>query len=267
MSRLQFLLFGLIFLFVGCDAFEYHPYDGRVNGETGINAKNIVRIEDACEGKETIRFAWMGDTQGFYSDTERFVKAINARDDIDFVMHGGDITDYGITKEFMDMRDIMSKLNIPYVVLVGNHDCLGTGREVFIKIFGKTNFSFLAGNVRFICLETSSIGIDYSIPIPDFQFLEKELNSQNALWEKTVITMHAPPYCEEFNDNVAFVFNRFLNTFPQLQFCAHAHMHSLSVNDYFNDGTLYYGCASIDKRSYLLFTITPDSYSYEVVDF
>lgn len=224
MKKLKLLLLGITILFVGCDAFEYHPYDGRVRGETGINAKNIARIEQACAGKETIRYIWMGDTQGWYSDTERFVKAVNARNDIDFVIHGGDVADYGMTKEFLDMRDIMNKLIVPYVVVIGNHDCLGTGREVFQKVFGETNFSFLAGNVKFIGLETSVLGIDYSIPIPDFQFLENELNKVDASWKKTVVGIHAPPYDGEFNNNVAFVFHRFLQLFPSLQFCTYAHL-------------------------------------------
>lgn len=35
----------------------------------------------------------------------------------------------------------------------------------------------------------------------------------------------------------------------------------------FEDGIIYYGCANIAKRSYLLFTLTPDDYMYEVVNF
>ena len=35
----------------------------------------------------------------------------------------------------------------------------------------------------------------------------------------------------------------------------------------FEDGIIYYCCANIAKRSYLLFTLTPDDYMYEVVNF
>lgn len=264
---LKLLMIGVATLLVGCDMFEYHPYDGRVRGETGINAKNITRIEQSCVGKDVIRFVWMGDTQGSYDETELFVKAINARNDVDFVIHGGDITDYGMTREYTWMRDIMNKLKIPYVVVVGNHDCLGSGREVFKEVFGNTNFAFQAGNVRFVNLETNSLGIDYSIPIPDFQFIEQELARTGNGWDKTVVTMHAPPFCDEFNNNVARVFHRYISEFPQLQFCTYAHHHILAVNDFFDDDVLYYCCESIDMRSYLLFTITPDSYTYEAVYF
>ena len=37
-----------IFFLTACNKIEYHPYDGRINGKTGINKKNIVLIEKAC---------------------------------------------------------------------------------------------------------------------------------------------------------------------------------------------------------------------------
>ena len=52
----------------------------------------------------------MGDSQRWYDATEDFVKEINKRDDIDFVIHGGDMSDFGVTKEFLWQRDIMNGL-------------------------------------------------------------------------------------------------------------------------------------------------------------
>ncbi len=266
MKRLLYL--SLLFVLSGCEVFEYHPYDGRITGETGINAKNMALIEQICAGKETIRFIMMGDTQGWYDETKDFVKAVNQRNDIDFVIHGGDVSDFGLTKEFIWMRDIMNQLNVPYVVLLGNHDCLANGAQIYHEIFGEENFSFLAGNVKFICLNTNAIEYDYSHPVPDFMFIEEQYNEHRENHEKTVFAMHACPYSEQFNNNIAFVFQRFIQEFPKLQFCLKAHDHNLSIVDIFDDGVMYYGSASIEKRNYLLFTITPDDqYTYEVVDF
>ena len=30
---------------------------------------------------------------------------------------------------------------------------------------------------------------------------------------------------------------------------------------------MYYGCPNIEKRTYILYTLTPNGYSYEKVDF
>ncbi len=253
------------FLLGSCDLIEYHPYDVRITGETDINAKNIKRIEDSCKDKNTIRFVSMGDTQRWHDETEDFVKHINKRNDIDFVLHGGDVSDFGLTKEFLWQRDILNKLTVPYVVLIGNHDCVGTGEDVYRKVFGETNFSFIAGDVKFVCLNTNAMEFDYSRPIPDFDFIEMELTNLKDEFSKTVISMHASPYSDVFNNNSAKPFQYYVRQFPDLQFCTVAHDHNVTVTDLFDDGIIYYGSTNIKDRCYLLFTITPDSYEYEVL--
>lgn len=169
-----YALFSCLFL-SGCGMIDYHPYDVRISGETEVNAHNMERIEANCQGKTTIRFVTMGDSQRWYDETEDFVKAINQRNDIDFVIHGGDMSDFGLTKEFLWQRDIMNGLHVPYVALIGNHDCLGTGAETYKAVFGPTNFSFIAGDVKFVCLNTNALEYDYSEPVPDFTFMENEI--------------------------------------------------------------------------------------------
>lgn len=267
MKKIYIYLFFLI-TFSGCEMIEYHPYDGRIKGETGINAKNIARIEEACKGKESIRFVMTGDTQRSYDETELFVKAVNKRNDVDFVIHGGDISDFGLTKEFLWQRDIMNKLKVPYVVLLGNHDCLANGMDIFQEVFGEVNFSFLAGNTKFICLNTNALEFDYSQPVPDFKFIEQQHKDERAEYEKTIFAMHVRPYSEQFNNNVANVFQRYIKEFRKLQFCLNAHDHWAQVDDLFNDGVMYYGTPSVAKREYLLLTIKPDdTYDYEVIKF
>ncbi|MDH6354870.1 putative phosphodiesterase [Dysgonomonas sp. PH5-45] len=268
MARNILILIASVLIFSGCDAFEYHPYDGRITGEKNINAKNITRIEAACKDKDTIRFVMTGDTQRWYDETEAMVKNINRRTDIDFVIHGGDLADFGLTKEFLWMRDIMGKLKVPYVAVIGNHDCLGNGEEIYRKIWGKENFSFMAGNVKFVCLNTNALEYSYDRPIPDFTFIEDQYNEKREGHEKTVFVMHARPYSEQFNNNVARVFQRNIKEFPKLQFCLNAHDHQVTADDLFDDGIIYYGSPNVAKRKYLLFTILPnDKYEYEVVSF
>ena len=223
----------------GCDLIDYHPYDVRIDGETGINDKNIARIETLCQGKDTLRFAFMGDSQRWYDETQDFVTDVNRRDDIDFVIHG----------------------------LIGNHDCLGTGEETFRAVFGNPNFAFIAGRVKFVCLNTNAIEYDYSRPIPDFDFMENEMTERADEFDRTVIAMHIRPYCGEFNNNVARVFQRYVNLYPDIQFCLAAHEHRLAEEDLFDDGIMYYLSDCMKHRNYYIFTLTPDGYEREVVYF
>lgn len=257
----------LLFTIIGCDVMEYHPYDTRIEGMTSMNSRNIVRIEESLKGATTFRFAFITDTQRWYDETEDVVKNINNRTDIDFVVHGGDLTDFGATKEFIWQRDILNGLKMPYVSVIGNHDCLGTGEEMFNKIFGNPNFAFTAGNVRFVCMNTNALEFDYSHPVPDFTFLKKEREGFPTEASRTLFVMHVKPGDEQFNNNVKDVFQYVLRTYPTPLCCLYGHGHKLAADNLFGDGLMYYQCSNIKDRKYLLFTINEEGYEYEVVDF
>lgn len=146
MKRIAVLL--TVALLTACQV-EYHPYNTRIDGPTGVNARN----------------------------------------DIDFVIHTGDLADFGMRDEFERQRDILDRLRVPYVVLLGNHDCLATGEKIFTKIFGEVDFAFTAGDVRFVYLNTNALEFDHDTPVPNFDFLERQLASFPAGAEKTVVAM------------------------------------------------------------------------------
>ena len=253
--------------FIACDMFDYHPYDGKLSGVLDNNKKNIARIEEHLKDKTSFKFAFISDTQRWYDDTERVVKNINSRPDIDFVVHGGDLSDFGYTDEFLLQRDILNKLKAPYVAVIGNHDFLANGSQVFVKVFGEENFSFMAGNTKFVCVNTNALELDYSHPVPDFQYINSQLDENYANHTNTIFVMHAPPFSEQFNNNVAKVFQYEINRFPNLLFCLNGHGHTLEHNDLFDDGVIYYEVCNVHKRKYYIFTITDNKYTYEVVEF
>ncbi len=253
------------FVAAGCDAIDYHPYDTRMDGETDINAKNIQRIEAECRGREELCFAVISDTQRWYDETKAAVRSINAREEIDFVLHLGDLTDFGITKEFEWMRRELEKLRVPYVCLIGNHDCLGTGPDVFRKMYGALNFSFDAGNTHFVGLNTNAIEFDYSDAVPDFSFIKTDRNNVPAEAERTVVMMHSRPFSDQFNNNIAEFFQAEMRKYPGLAFCLCGHEHHSGEFDLFGDGIIYYRCGAAKHREYLLFTLTKEGTTYEKV--
>ena len=252
----------------GCRYINYHPYDVDVDGKKMVNVTNARLIESQCAGKDTIIFAATGDTQGWYDETKDFVKDVNRRDSIMFVVHDGDLTDYGTLKEFEWQRNILSGLKVPYVCDIGNHDCLGTGKEAFLKIFGPANFTFIAGRVKFINLNTNALEYDYGEAVPDLDYIEQQDTARAGEFDRCVVTMHARPYSDVFNNNVAKAFEfHYLHGLPGLLFCINGHGHSLEQVDIYGDGIVYYQTPNIEKRQYCIFKITPGSYSYEVVSF
>lgn len=254
--------------FSACELIDYHPYDTRVDGKSHINAQNIERIEAATAGKKAIRFVLISDTQRWYDETKAAVKSINARDDIDFVLHCGDMTDFGVTREFEVQRDILEGLRIPYVALLGNHDCLGTGADVYRHMFGNPDFTFNAGDVHFLCINSNAFEYDYSVDIPNFSFIRNDIETLPDNMRRTVVAMHAQPTSEQFNNNVSELFEYEIRKYPGLAFCMCGHGHHTQVNEWFGDGILYYECAAAKHREYIIFTLDEEGgYSYETVDY
>ena len=69
-----------------------------------------------------IRIAFSGDTQRNYAKAKAFVDNVNTRNDIDFVILNGDISDFGLLAEFDYIYDIYAQLKVPFVCIIGNHD-------------------------------------------------------------------------------------------------------------------------------------------------
>jgi len=267
-------LFPLIFLAAGLlgwtacdDLFEYHPYDTQFSGRDNINAENMALIEAACAAKDTLRVAVMSDTQGWLDETEDLCELLNARGDVDFVVHCGDLTDFGDTEEFVWQRDVLEKLEMPYVALIGNHDCLGTGEDVYRAMFGDVNFAFVAGRTKFVCLNTNALEYDYADSIPNFAFLRAERTADAGAFDQTVVCMHALPGSEQFNNNVGEYFEQEIGQYPRPLFAVGGHDHHVSQADLFDDGFIYYTCDCAGHRNYLLFTIYDGGYDYEAIAF
>lgn len=258
-----------LFSLGACDkVFDVHPYDVNVDGGKLVNAANIQKIEEAVKDKDTIRFAVISDSHQWLDDLKDEVNDINRRSDsLDFVIHCGDLSDFGATCEFQWTRDHLQKLKIPFVALLGNHDCLGTGNQTYEVIFGNPDFSFIAGGVKFVCLNTNAIEYDYSRPVPNFDFIEEQKSADSLSFDRTVVCMHAAPFSEQFNNNVAKVFNYYTHQLPGLMFCLYGHGHHSQQDDLFDDGTIYYQVSSAANREFYIFTITPKDYHYELVKF
>ncbi len=254
-----------VFTVASCDIIDIHPYDGKIDGDTGINARNIERITSATRGKKEIRFAVISDTQRWYDETEDEVAHINRRTDIDFVIHCGDLSDFGVTKEFEWQQKILNKLTVPYVVLLGNHDCIGSGKSVYRTMFGNENFSFLAGPTRFICIDTNALEFDFSNPVPDLGFIESFRGDTECV--NTIVAMHVSPYSDEFDNNVAKAFEHEIMMLKNPLCCIHGHGHATEAHELFGDGMMYYQITCAKDRQYYVFTVNENGYSYETISY
>ena len=123
----------------------------------------------------------------------------------------------------------------------------------------------VAGGIKFICLNTNATEYDYMAAVPNFDYMQEEFHKDSVSFDRTVFVMHACPGSDQFNNNVAKAFQRYLHLFPGIMFCISAHDHSIQADNLYGDGLMFYGIDCAEHRNYHIFTITKEGYSYEVV--
>ena len=104
-----------------------------------------------------VRFAFLTDTHlspgsRSFDDLRSCIADINASDSIDFVIIGGDITDFGSDEEILAAKALLDSLRPRYWVVAGNHDAKWSesGCNTFRRVFGYEHFEFEAGGWRFL---------------------------------------------------------------------------------------------------------------------
>lgn len=254
-----------LFIVASCEMMDYHPYDTDIKGEKNINAKNIERIEQATAGKDSIRFAVISDTQRFLDKTRKIVKHINAQPDIDFVLHCGDLTDFAITEEFEWMHKELSRLTAPYVTLIGNHDCLATGKDVFRVMYGAFDTSFNAGYIHFLLINSN--GLEFGPDeVPNVPFIKSNEAQIPDSIKHTVVAMHAAPNMDQFEYKKDEKFREAIKNYPEVLFGLSGHIHRPTVLHPQNCAFPYYVVGNSDLLMYYIFTIHADGrYTYEEV--
>lgn len=144
----------------------------------------------------TVRFALMADlhySEGSRSvvDLRRCIRDINTRENLDFVMVAGDLTDFGTDEEISAVKNMLDSLDRPYYVVPGNHDAKWSesGCNTFRKVFGYETFEFLCKGWRFV---GCSCG-------PDMRMAPALVPQESMEWlrnlepgEKTIFMNHYP---------------------------------------------------------------------------
>jgi len=259
------LTFG-IFIYSCDEVFEYSPYviDFEDN-EQNLTQKNISKLLSS-EAPDTLVIALTGDSHRFYDEAERMVNKINTEYNIDFLIHTGDFTDYGIPKQYQWSNMIFSKLNAPYFVAIGNHDLVSNGVVGYKEMFGDLNFSFIYHSIKFIFINTNSREFEFNGQVPDIDWLQNEIYP-NPEFEKAVLVFHAPPFDSDFDSDLEDDFMTLLHSSNNVLFATHGHLHSFNFYEPYSDGIPFINTASAEKNEFVLVKIYNNEFTFNVVSF
>jgi 3',5'-cyclic-AMP phosphodiesterase len=250
---MQVLVLAGILLMWSCDALEFSPNqkfdrDSPVN----LNKKNLQKLL-AAPADDTVTIAFVGDSQRFYEELDRFINTANSIPELDFTILAGDISDFGLLQEHEWIVQRLSKLRKPYFGVIGNHDLVANGEEVFERMFGPLNDSFVYGGIKFIAHNTN--GLEYKRQqVPDLNWLQKEMKVADSLHIITV--SHVPPFsAPEFSPDLVGPYTTLLSKTPQLLLSLHGHIHQHKDFYPYEGNVRYLTSFAFNQSSFVLLKI------------
>ncbi|WP_016777527.1 metallophosphoesterase family protein [Anaerophaga thermohalophila] len=227
MKRIFLYTLAIVPFLFGCDGLiEYSPYQsGAGNLPDNINIKAVERLSgESSDSFQPFTIALIGDSHTYYDDFADQIDYLNGIDSIDFVVHNGDITLSGIYREFLWFHDISSLLKHPMITIIGNHDFLSNGENVYTEMFGPTNFVLDYNNCRFVFFD--DIIWEKNVQDPDFEWL---YNACNVKQEKgpdyVFVFAHIQPWDSSFSIGNQYVFCKLLED-NEVDLSIHGHTHS-----------------------------------------
>jgi len=253
-----FILIKASILMISCEKFQYHDYQANVpDPYFSLNSKAMARI--STMKKDTLTIALIGDCHSYYTATQSVVKRINSGLNTDFVIQAGDLTDFGTQREFLLMHGILADLESPYLAVAGNHDLIGNGKYIYEKMYGVLDFSITCNEVRFVFLNTNGREFDFSMDVPDLNWLGSQF-SDTINYKQVVVVCHVPPSDDDFNEELNEPFIRTLKALNRPVLVLHGHHHNFAYTPPDSSGIAFLNASETQDQSYVLLKLWQDKH-------
>jgi predicted phosphodiesterase len=139
-----------VFIYLACAPFRGSPYsEVLISASRDMNSKTLPDL-NAIESDGKLRIVVITDSHQNYRDLETAIGDVNAVPEADFLVNLGDFTNSAYNFEYDLFLDLWDKIHLPKFCILGNHDTIGAGRELFKKAFGPANTYFESPSYRFI---------------------------------------------------------------------------------------------------------------------
>lgn len=187
---------------------------------TNLTQKNLDMLRQGSPTFVPFKVGLVSDPQVVVSHLRDCRTEIDKRDDIDFTVLSGDLTDRSLRREFEWVAKILAEFRRPVVTVVGNHDGLLYGEEIYTKMFGPLNYSFIYNDVKFIMWNNNT----YEWGYPNFAWLEAEIQSH----PRVIIVAHQPPGSVERYPEVNTIWEE-LYKYPNVLGSVSGHLHNWGI--------------------------------------
>lgn len=183
------------------------------------------------------KFAIFGDNQGNHPVFEKIIKEISLLKP-DFVICTGDMIQgyfkdtIKIKNAWREFKKEIEKLKMPFYPAPGNRDIWDEkSREIYLKEWGRSYYSFVYKNSLFMVLDTEGEGKkENSIKGKQFIWLRKELETKKSIKHKFVF-LHRPLWLYENTNWMKEIHPLLLKYNVEAIFAGHVHIYSFDEID------------------------------------
>jgi len=262
--RLTLFFIGAVFFLSGCGSRVSGPNDLRLDESiSNLTQKNLEKISKInLYDPYKFRFAVVSDSHTDYGDFTDIINDINKDSTLSFLIHAGDFTDVGWLTEYCRTEEILSTLTIPYLTVIGNHDALVGGKQIYSKMFGAFNYSFVFHDCKFIFLYANSLA-NGGEP-PDLDWLKNELSGHD-LFNLVFVIAHQPPFDTAWSDETE---NRYKQLMAEnnVDLSIHGHEHEFWYGERYNDGVKYLVVDDVAGRDYCIVSVDSTAFDVEKIN-
>lgn len=265
-SIYQYWLLLLFLVLGGCDeVFDYHPNAVRLDEtEQNLTQKYLDELGSGTPG-DTIRLVLMGDTQRFYDHIQDFVNSASQQENIDFMLHCGDISDFGMTQEFRWVHSLLQALPFPYLTVIGNHDLLANGAQVYETMYGPRNYYFDYNGIRFLMTDTNSREYGFVGTVPDLNWMSSSLQLPDSIYQAVVVG-HVPPFDYDFDKALEEDFVNVLRN-NNVELSLFGHLHNSDIFHPYGDDIDMVVTNSMKGRSYYIVQIWKEGHNVQEITY
>lgn len=238
----------VLFTSVSCNKFEANPYEVNVPPYMrNLNQRNIQQLWlQEGNADDTVTILFSGDSQRFYDELEDLVAKTNSFHHIDFFILAGDISDFGLNREYTWIYERISRLNIPYICAIGNHDLTARAGEIYSQMFGEKNFSFRYKGYKFLFHDTNGREYGFNGSTPNLNWINEQMADPNPSW--FVGVSHVPPFDDDFDPSLKDKYKNLLASSPRFILSLHGHKHGTLDAFHYGDHVRYILCNSVERR-------------------